>query len=142
MDTRLLFSVAVLTTTAVMVMGLPSQYDDSAKKYIRYKPGTLNVIITAPHGGWKKPSSIADRTPGCFVSSSCVFEHDCGSTDSGKCGVKTLKDRFVHMQTNSSEIMRTYNETCIVSRTDTRRIMPSLSVSCIHTPITGCSPTQ
>ena len=94
-----LLSVAVWTTTALVVMGLPSQYD-SDKEYIRYKPGTLNVIITAPHAGGKKPSSIPDRVAGCFVGSNCVFEHGCGSPDSTECGVRVLKDRFVHVDNN------------------------------------------
>ena len=41
--------------------------------------GTTNIILTAPHGGSMRPSSIAYRDAGCWNSTnqSCLFVHDC-----------------------------------------------------------------
>lgn len=35
--------------------------------WVEYVPGTLPIIITAPHGGTETPSDIPDRTVGTFV---------------------------------------------------------------------------
>jgi len=34
-------------------------------RYVEYVPGDTNLIVSIPHGGYLKPSSIPDRTPGC-----------------------------------------------------------------------------
>ncbi|WP_439127722.1 hypothetical protein, partial [Polaribacter sp.] len=41
-----------------------SQFKNSSKKYIEYIPGTMPVIISAPHGGRLTPSEIPNRTCG------------------------------------------------------------------------------
>ncbi|MFC1724176.1 hypothetical protein ACFL4T_01015 [candidate division KSB1 bacterium] len=45
---------------------LPGKTYYGDKKYIEYLPGTLPVILSAPHGGTLKPSDIPDRTYGSF----------------------------------------------------------------------------
>ncbi|XP_013394497.1 uncharacterized protein LOC106161963 [Lingula anatina] len=61
--------------------------------YVEYFPGTPDsqVIITAAHGGYLKPSSIPDRTKGCLSGSTCIWTHTCGSTSS-QCTAKTVRD--------------------------------------------------
>ena len=45
-----------------------TQGDDSkstiygTKNYTIFQPGTLNIIITAPHGGYQAPTDITNRT--------------------------------------------------------------------------------
>ncbi|QOD62186.1 T9SS type A sorting domain-containing protein [Polaribacter haliotis] len=41
-----------------------SQYQNSSKKYIEYIPGTMPVIISAPHGGRLEPSELSTRSCG------------------------------------------------------------------------------
>lgn len=95
---RLLFCVVVLATVDLVVTArrMPIQYD-SRKRYIKYVPGSLNVIITVSHGGDLRPSSIPDREAGCFINGQCVYRHNCGTPDENMCGVSTLKDRFVRI---------------------------------------------
>jgi N-formylglutamate amidohydrolase len=40
---------------------LPGQTYYGLNQYIEYRPGTLPIIITAPHGGYLQPSEIPDR---------------------------------------------------------------------------------
>ncbi|QNM84137.1 T9SS type A sorting domain-containing protein [Polaribacter pectinis] len=41
-----------------------SQYQNSSKKYIEYIPGTMPIIISAPHGGRLQPSELPTRSCG------------------------------------------------------------------------------
>lgn len=41
-----------------------SQYQNSSKKYIEYIPGTMPIIISAPHGGRLEPSELPTRSCG------------------------------------------------------------------------------
>ncbi|RMH60696.1 MAG: T9SS C-terminal target domain-containing protein [Calditrichaeota bacterium] len=44
------------------------------KQYTEYRPGSLPVIISAPHGGFLSPASIPDRTYGVMVTDSKTYE--------------------------------------------------------------------
>ena len=44
--------------------------------FCQYEPGTVPIIISAPHGGTEEPSEIADRIAGCPTSNGCVYEKD------------------------------------------------------------------
>lgn len=49
--------------------------------------GTMNLILSAPHGGTIDTfsPSIPDRDHGCYVNGVCVFEHNCtGGPDPAK----------------------------------------------------------
>ena len=62
-------------------------------QYVSYMPGDYPLIISAPHGGFMKPSSIPDRHNGCFEDSECVYNHQC-ETQSNQCPANTLKDTY------------------------------------------------
>ena len=53
----------------------------SQASYIECVPGDLNVIVSAPHGGYSEPTTIPDRTAGCLVNGKCVWDHVCGTPD-------------------------------------------------------------
>jgi len=38
------------------------------EKYIEYHSGSLPIILSAAHGGWKEPTEIPDRTEGTMVT--------------------------------------------------------------------------
>ncbi|MBE2207090.1 MAG: T9SS type A sorting domain-containing protein [Saprospiraceae bacterium] len=64
MNTRLIFSA--LLCNVFLLFGhaqtyLPGQTYYGLNQYIEYRPGTLPIIITAPHGGYLQPSEIPDR---------------------------------------------------------------------------------
>ena len=52
----------------------------SESGYIECIPGTLNVILAAPHGGYEEPDSIPDREAGCYDDGmeECTWTHGCG----------------------------------------------------------------
>ena len=49
--------------------------------YIAYHPGTIPLILTAPHGGYMEPADIPDRGYGCWDGIKCLYTHYCGQTD-------------------------------------------------------------
>lgn len=69
--TRLCFSVFFLSFYSVTAFSqpyLPGNTYYGAKGYIEYAPGTLPIIISAPHGGDLKPADIPDRVcPDCII---------------------------------------------------------------------------
>ena len=54
--------------------------------YIECIPGTLNVILAAPHGGYEEPDNIPDRIPGCFneTNGECLWMYNCGQSSKEK----------------------------------------------------------
>ena len=44
------------------------------EKYVEYHAGNLPIILSAPHGGWKTPDEIADRTYGTTVTDANTYE--------------------------------------------------------------------
>ena len=45
--------------------------------------GSLNIILSAPHGGTIKTFDppIPDRRHGCYIDNECVYSHTCGEPD-------------------------------------------------------------
>ena len=68
------------------------------KGYTKYEHGDMNIIITAPHGGFKRPSTQAnlanwpDRANGC-KDGTCIWTHGCGVT-STDCRARIFNDLF------------------------------------------------
>lgn len=44
-------------------------------KYIEYRPGNLNLIISVPHGGTLRPDSIPDRDAGCYKDGQVIVNN-------------------------------------------------------------------
>ena len=63
-------------------------------KYIEYEPGSLNVILTVPHGGLSKPKSFPDRDAGRFVDGRIIYDHvspnDPKAKVKNKCDLNTV----------------------------------------------------
>ena len=67
--------------------------------YTEYRPGDMNLIITAPHGGTKRPSAQLsngenwpNRENGCVgLDGRCRYTHDCTETTTA-CKVLTFND--------------------------------------------------
>ena len=66
----------------------------SANRYVEYRPGKLNVIISVPHGGYLRPPSIPDRDAGSFINGQCVYAHGAGTKDPKKCPVRVKRDQY------------------------------------------------
>ncbi|XP_055339320.1 uncharacterized protein LOC129588925 [Paramacrobiotus metropolitanus] len=79
-------SVLLLAMCAGAALSQQSQYVD-------YRAGTLNLIISAPHGGSARPAAIRNRTAGCYVAATrrCEYRHGC-TPDKSKCPTATDKD--------------------------------------------------
>ncbi|QTD37155.1 T9SS type A sorting domain-containing protein [Polaribacter batillariae] len=58
--------IAITDTVTIINDTFPgvSQYYNNSKKYIEYIPGTMPVIISAPHGGRLEPGEISTRSCG------------------------------------------------------------------------------
>ena len=85
---------------AAFQSGILGQTEWGFKKYTKYETGSMNLIITVPHGGSKKPTKQEngdewlDRTHGCFESSECVWEHGCINPDNKRCRAVTATDLY------------------------------------------------
>lgn len=66
------FSVIIsLLFTGQAQTFLPGETYYDQHQYIEYQPGTLNLIIAAPHGGYLNPDTLPDRS--CF---GCTYVND------------------------------------------------------------------
>lgn len=74
----------------------PGKTYRDAKGYVEYQPGTLPIIITAPHGGTKGPTSIPDRLEG--VTGSDVYTEDLARTIAAE--FKRRTGQHVHLVIN------------------------------------------
>jgi len=64
----------------------------SENDYIEYRPGTLNVILTVPHGGQLKPKHLPNRDFGSLVDGDLVFDHEYPKDPTVT--VRTMGDKF------------------------------------------------
>jgi len=80
--------LAVFVFTISHAFGASLRNDD----YITYYPGTLPIVLGAPHGGDIRPSEVPNRDAGCWDGSKCIWSHDCGEKDSSRCSATTVKD--------------------------------------------------
>jgi len=64
----------------------------SKNHYIEYRPGTLNVILSVPHGGHLKPKHLPNRDFGSVVNGRLVFDHKYPKDQSA--AVRTKGDKF------------------------------------------------
>lgn len=64
----------------------------SPSGHISCLPGTLRVILAAPHGGDDMPLEIPDRDAGCYEDGACVWSHNCADKDFVNCAATTVKD--------------------------------------------------
>jgi hypothetical protein len=60
--------------------------------YIEYRPGTLNVILSVPHGGRLRPKTIPNRDFGSIINDKLVFDHRLAKDPLA--AVKTKDDLF------------------------------------------------
>jgi len=68
---------------------------NSQSQYIEYYPGTVPIIISAPHGGTEEPSEISNRIAGCPTSDGlCVYEKDESCASTSECGIVTVRDSY------------------------------------------------
>ena len=65
-------------------------------KYCQYQVGDYgtNIVISAPHGGGLRPTSIKTRHDGCYINNKCVWSHTCGVRNRHKCGASVVKDTY------------------------------------------------
>jgi hypothetical protein len=52
---------------ATLAHGAPATVYRGRRDYVDYEPGTLPLVISAPHGGTMTPSEMADRTSGTTI---------------------------------------------------------------------------
>jgi len=50
-------------------------YNLHGHKYIEYRPGTLNIILTVPHGGYLRPKFIPNRDHGSYIGGKIRYNH-------------------------------------------------------------------
>ena len=97
-----IMSVYHLLLCGIFLPGIQSAVTEESgfKGYTKYEHGNMNIIITAPHGGYKRPStqdnldSWPDRAKyGCKDGGKCVWTHDCGTT-STDCRTRIFNDLY------------------------------------------------
>jgi len=64
----------------------------SKNHYIEYRPGTLNVVLSVPHGGQLKPKHLPNRDFGSLVDGHLVFNHKYPKDQNAT--VRTKGDKF------------------------------------------------
>jgi hypothetical protein len=61
---------AWVATACLLSSALAAEPQFGSEKYIEYRPGTLPLVISMPHGGTLKPESIPSRTAGRIAQDS------------------------------------------------------------------------
>lgn len=64
----------------------------SKNHYVEYRPGTLNVVLSVPHGGQLKPKHLPNRDFGSFVDGRLVYGHKYPKDQ--RTAVRTVGDKF------------------------------------------------
>jgi len=76
----------------------------SKNHYIEYRPGTLNVILSVPHGGQLKPKHLPNRDFGSLVDGRLMFDHKYPKDQSA--AVRTKGDKFTkELATSLSNVL-------------------------------------
>ncbi len=73
----------------------------ATSSWIEYRQGTVNIILSVPHGGNEKPSNITDRIDGCKdANDNCVYNKNstCATND---CDARTSIDSYTKSIANS-----------------------------------------
>lgn len=78
---RALIFTTLLSCVLHSCVGKPLKDDE----YVEFINGTLNVILSAPHGGYNIPEGLPRRTHGCWTDEGCVWRHGCGEVDPVRC---------------------------------------------------------
>jgi len=112
---QILFLVSLVFSACYFLEAAKCSGSLRGYSFCYYDPGSRgsNVIISAPHGGSLKPSSIPDRSSGCFKGDKCKWWHGCGKTSS-KCKAKTFQDSYtkqisVMLADELKKVTGTYN---------------------------------
>ncbi|XP_023331298.1 uncharacterized protein LOC111703559 [Eurytemora carolleeae] len=45
-------------------------------EFVEYRPGTINLVISIPHGGEIRPLYLTNRSEGCRMDGNCVYKND------------------------------------------------------------------
>lgn len=101
-------SITWILFAGFLPLTLPASPSYCSKKYCKFVPGDpdTRLILTAPHGGWKRPSSIPERRSGCLVDGMCEYSVGC-SPQSRKCRVATVADSYTrHLSMTIAEEYR------------------------------------
>ena len=62
---------------------------------MEYRSGNFPLIISIPHGGDQRPTSLPDRQPGCKdTSNTCVYPGTQPCLDGRVCSIRTGVDSF------------------------------------------------
>ena len=95
-----MISVYHLLFLKIFMPGISGITEWGFKRFIKYEPGDMNLIITAPHGGSLDPKTQSDgrrwpyRGNGCKGSDGeCIWTHGC-RVKSAKCIALIKRDDF------------------------------------------------
>ena len=104
-----------------------ANFHNTKNSYIEYRPGTLNVIVTVPHGGQLRPKSLPNRDFGSRVGDEIRYDH------------RYLKDAELPVKTKSD--LRTIELAAALERgleTETGR-KPHVVVNHLHRVKLDCN---
>ncbi len=91
----------------VAIFFISSAFATEISPWIEYRPGTVNIILSVPHGGSKKPANITDRINGCLDGNGdCIYEKD-ASCAVEECEARVGKDSYTKTIANY-----VYDELC------------------------------
>ena len=62
-------------------------------RYTEWQIGSLNVILSVPHGGYHRASSLPNRRRGgCYIDKKCIYDYECYPPDYYRCPTLTGMD--------------------------------------------------